>query len=204
MPRRSRADKQSALPGPKARKRTCRANASRNRGHTLHKGERWSRYRNVCGKRGRAPLTARADSDGCKFHRCTPAARCRLRWSSAAGRSYRSMMLRRRIPIPTGPSKYVPSSSGPRCSMTWHIARNCSRSGRAPRSNSRIPAIPHIQLILREIMIESERPTAGSRDPFATSVLETGSPWSRSNPPAFATPATPGACRYPESFRRDR
>src|SRR5438874_4327013 len=57
------------------------------------------------------------------------------------------MMLRRRMPIATPSPMYTPSSSGPRCAMTPHIARISSSRTGCP-SQRTIPAIPHTVVLL--------------------------------------------------------
>src|SRR2546428_295655 len=57
----------------------------------------------------------------------------------------RSMMLRRRMPSPTGPSTYVPSSSGPRWRIVPHIRRITATETGRPGSACAMPTMPHIR-----------------------------------------------------------
>src|SRR5262245_23687011 len=53
------------------------------------------------------------------------------------------MIERRRAASPTGPSTYVPSESGPRCTRVALIA--ASRSGSTARPVDAVPQIPHLR-----------------------------------------------------------
>src|SRR5262245_60218580 len=55
-----------------------------------------------------------------------------------------SMIDSRRIPMASGPSTRIPWSSGPRCTMTSHIAWSTCRGAGALGSFDRYPAIPHM------------------------------------------------------------
>src|SRR5262245_39308432 len=54
------------------------------------------------------------------------------------------MMLSRRIPSPTGPSTWMPSSSGPRCTRVRHMAWMSAASTDSVRSVLSFPTIPHM------------------------------------------------------------
>src|SRR6185295_10208384 len=53
------------------------------------------------------------------------------------------MMLRRRMPRPTAGARCTPPSSGPRCSMAWHMS-SISAPATGPPRRSKIPAMPHM------------------------------------------------------------
>src|SRR5690349_12555591 len=59
------------------------------------------------------------------------------------------MIARRRLPSPTGPSWWIPSSSGPRCSIASVMRCTTAGSAGAP-SRFRTPATPHMTSGLRE------------------------------------------------------
>src|SRR5262245_28035230 len=54
-------------------------------------------------------------------------------------------MASRRMPKATSPWVYSPNESGPRCTMTSHMARTRSGLGRSPRVHRISPAIPHMR-----------------------------------------------------------
>src|SRR5258708_1213560 len=56
------------------------------------------------------------------------------------------MMLRRRIPSPVPALTKRPSSSGPRCTIAWHMRRTKFASIRSPATELTTPAIPHISI----------------------------------------------------------
>ena len=139
----SREHQASARAVPDARSRTCLAAARRTRGRPPRRGGRAprcpSRVRKLVARALAAPLRAR---DSCRSRRSGSPGRCRPRWRSAGRPPARSMIESRRIASPTGPSRKVPSLSGPRCVSASFIASSASRSAALP-SSSRIPHIPH-------------------------------------------------------------
>src|SRR5262245_8966691 len=58
------------------------------------------------------------------------------------------MIDRRRIPIIAWSSRNTPSSSGPRCVITWFIARATASGGRTAPGAATMPTMPHISDVL--------------------------------------------------------
>src|SRR5688572_26074493 len=80
------------------------------------------------------------------------------------------MMLSRRMPRPTPVSTCTPSSSGPRCRMTSHIACTVERVSSEGKDDERLesanPAIPHIETIPNPLSL-IPNPWSLSRIPIA-------------------------------------
>src|SRR5260370_18132373 len=71
------------------------------------------------------------------------------------------MMLSRLIPRPVFCFTKMPSSSGPRCTMVWHMPWTTASSIRCARSELTIPAMPHMVIPLPRLCCRLEQHARG-------------------------------------------